>query len=84
MVSNLVQSGEALDLKKWVVAMDLTADRVGLIMSHDLQTTVSQIRASGDEATAVPVAERLKQILRYSVSEPFFEVRRRLGITVDA
>ena len=37
-VSKLLQSGGSLDLKKWVAAIDLTADRAGLLLAHDLQS----------------------------------------------
>jgi tetratricopeptide (TPR) repeat protein len=83
-VSKLLQQGAALDLKKWVAAVDLSADRVGLVLGHDLQTAVTQIRASGDASSSVPVADRMKEIFRFAVSDEYLQVRRRLGITVDA
>jgi tetratricopeptide (TPR) repeat protein len=83
-VSKLLQQGAALDLKKWVAAVDLTADRAGLVLGHDLQTAVTQIRASGDAASSVPVADRIKDVFRFSVSDDYLRLRRRLGVTVDA
>ncbi len=83
-VAQLVQSGGALDLKRWVNGVDLTADRVGLLVAHDLETAVEIVRASDDSASAVPREERQKQLVLYSISEPFFDLRRRLGIGVDS
>ena len=45
-VSKLLQAGGALDLKKWVAAIDLTADRVGFLLAHDLQLATEVIRST--------------------------------------
>jgi tetratricopeptide (TPR) repeat protein len=81
-VSKLLQAGGALDLKKWVASIDLTTDRVGYDLAHDLQHTTEVIRSS-EEATSVPVKERMKELVLFSVSEEYFAVRKRLGITVE-
>ena len=82
-VSKLLQAGGALDLKKWVASIDLTADRVGFLLSHDLQLTTEVIRGTED-ASSVPVKERMKDIVLFSVSEEYFALREQLSITVDA
>ncbi len=82
-VSKLLQAGGALDLKKWVAAIDLTADRVGFLLAHDLQLTTEVIRST-EEATSVAVKERMKDIVLFSVSEEYFALRQKLSITVDA
>jgi tetratricopeptide (TPR) repeat protein len=81
-VSKLLQAGGALDLKKWVAAIDLTADRVGFLLAHDLQLTTEVIRSTED-ATSVAVKERMKDIVLFSVSEEYFALRQKLSITVD-
>jgi tetratricopeptide (TPR) repeat protein len=81
-VSKLLQAGGALDLKKWVAAIDLTGDRVGLLLGHDLQTATEVIRSS-EEGASVAVKERMKDLVLFSVSEEYFELRRKLGVTVD-
>lgn len=83
-VSKLLQGGGALDLKKWVAAVDLTADRAGLLVAHDLETAVEIIRASDESSSVVPNQERLKELVLFSVSEDYFQLRERLGITIDA
>ncbi|HXS18346.1 MAG TPA: hypothetical protein VN764_14205, partial [Polyangiaceae bacterium] len=83
-VSKLIQSGTALDLKKWVAAVDLTADRVGMVVAHDLQTVSEVVRASDERVTSVSQDERLKELILFSVSSKYLGVRRRLGVSVDA
>jgi hypothetical protein len=83
LVSKLLSGGGALDLKRWVAAVDITADRAGFLVAHDLETATEVIKASGEDAAAVPVKERLKELVLFGVSEPYFELRKHLGIGVD-
>lgn len=82
-VSKLLQAGGALDLKKWVASIDLTADRVGFLLAHDLQTTTEVIRST-EEASSVAVKERMKDVVLFSVSEEYFALRKKLSITIDS
>jgi tetratricopeptide (TPR) repeat protein len=81
-VSKLLQEGGALDLKKWVAAIDLSGDRAGLLLADDLQTTTEAIRATEAESS-VAVKERMKDIVLFSVSEDYFALRDSLGMSVD-
>lgn len=82
-VSKLLQAGGALDLKKWVASVDLTADRVGFLLAHDLQFATEAIRVTEDSAV-VPVKERMKDLVVFSVSEEYFALREQLSIAIDA
>jgi hypothetical protein len=82
-ISKLLQAGGALDLKKWVAAIDLTADRVGFLLAHDLALTTEVLRATED-ASSVPVKERMKDVVLFSVSEEYFHAREKLMIGIDA
>lgn len=81
-VSKLLQAGGALDLKKWVAAIDLTGDRVGLLLGHDLQVATEVIRGS-EESASVPVKERMKDLVLFSVSDEYFRLRKKLGVAID-
>ncbi|HEY8943332.1 MAG TPA: tetratricopeptide repeat protein, partial [Polyangiaceae bacterium] len=83
-VAKLLTSGAALDLKRWVAAVDLTADRAGFLVSHDLMTALEVIRASEEGVSALPIEDRVKELVSYSVSPDYLELRRRLVITVDS
>ncbi len=81
-VSKLLQSGTTLDLKKWVASIDLTADRAGFLLSHDLQIATDVIHATGDGAS-LPSQDRMKEVVLFSVSAPYFDLRQKLSIAID-
>jgi tetratricopeptide (TPR) repeat protein len=83
-VAKLIQSGTSLDLKRWVGGLDLTADRVGFLLAHDLEAAVAVIRASDEASSAVPQQDRFQELVLFSVSPAYFKLRERLGITIDA
>ena len=82
-VSRLLQSGGAIDLKKWVSAIDLTADRAGFLLAHDLGVATEVMRATED-ASSVPAKERVKEIVLFSISEDYLALREKLQITVES
>ena len=83
-VSKLITSGTALDLKRWVSGVDLTADRAGFLLAHDLETAVAVVRASDEESSAVSQQDRFQELVLFSVSPAYFKLRDHLGITVDS
>jgi tetratricopeptide (TPR) repeat protein len=83
-VAKLLTSGAALDLKRWVRGTDLTADRVGFLLSHDLETATQIIKASDESTSSVSTDERLKELVLFSVSSQYFKLRQLLGIAVDS
>lgn len=82
-VSKLLQQGAALDLRRWITAIDWTADRAGFVLAHDLPLALELIRAEGEVASQAPTQERVKELLQYAVSEPYLMLRRQLGIAID-
>jgi tetratricopeptide (TPR) repeat protein len=83
LVSKLLQSGGALDLKKWVASIDFTADRAGFVLAHDLQTA-TEIARTTEEASSVPVKERMKELVLFSISEEYFALRQKLNVAIDS
>jgi hypothetical protein len=81
-VTKLLQAG-AIDIKKWVGGVDYTADRAGFILASDLEIAMEIIKAADENQASVSQKERLKELVLYSVSEPYFAVRRKLGINID-
>ena len=83
-VAKLLTSGTALDLKRWVAAIDLTADRAGFVLAHDLETAAQVVKASDENSSAVSLDERFRELTLFAVSSQYFEIRQRLQISVDS
>jgi hypothetical protein len=83
-VSKLLNEGSALDLKKWVVGVDLSADRAGLLMCDDLATAVEIIRAADPASSSVSAAERVEEIYKYAISDQYLGARQKLGIAIGS
>jgi hypothetical protein len=81
-VSKLLQSG-AIDLKKWVAAVDLSADRAGFLVCHDLEVASEMIHASEEGAAVLPPRDRITALTLFSISREYFALRKHLGINVD-
>jgi len=69
-------------ISTWRAATDLTANRVGFIVSNDLEIAAKGIATEGASLSSMSVKERLRDLLAYAVSEPYFQVRRHLGLHV--
>ena len=79
LVTKLLNAG-AIDLKKWTNGVDLSADRVGLVLAHDLEVALEMVRALDDSGAK----ERAKELLLFAVSEEYFNLRTKLGIGIDS
>ncbi|MCA9615223.1 MAG: tetratricopeptide repeat protein, partial [Myxococcales bacterium] len=82
LVTRLLAAAPELDMKRWVAAVDMTADRVGFVMSNDLEIAVALVKASPDDPATQK--ERLKELYLYAVSPEYLQLRQKLGITIDA
>jgi len=83
LVTKLLQGG-SIDLKRWVAGVDLTADRAGLLVAHDLETACDMVKASDEASAALPHRDRIKELTTFSVDPKYFALRRKLGISIDA
>lgn len=82
LTQKLLEAAPELDMKAWMAGVDLTADRVGFVLSNDLKIANAVIEASPEDASSVSRKDRMRELLAYSVSEPYFELRKRIGIAL--
>lgn len=77
------QTKDDIDLGQWMVAVDITALRAGLIACGDLETAARVLSvepASKGPHGAMSAKDKVKELLLYHLSEGYFEVRKELGI----
>jgi tetratricopeptide (TPR) repeat protein len=82
LVAAYFDSGSTMDLHQWVVAVDVAADRAGLLLCDDVETASQLIRL--EQASPSPTKERLKELYLFSVHPHYFALRKKLRIQVSA
>ncbi len=75
-------SFDDIDVAAWREAVDVTAQRIGLVLCGDAAVAARTLASS--TAKSLPRATETDQLLLYSVSEDYFAVRMGLGGTIDA
>jgi hypothetical protein len=80
----LLDGAPELDMRKWMAGVDLTADRAGFVLSNDLKLARAIIEASSEDSASVSRQDRDAQLMAYATSEPYFELRKRLGIALGS
>jgi tetratricopeptide (TPR) repeat protein len=81
-VQKWMEDGAKADLKRWMQATEITACRAGLLLCADLEIAKKIIAAEPQLPGDLPPAEKMKELLVFSVSEQYFAVRKALGIAV--
>jgi tetratricopeptide (TPR) repeat protein len=74
--------GEVIDIPAWIAAADLSAARAAFVLSSDLPSAVRVLGAEPAGLSPLPISERIKDLVAYSVSEEYFIVRHALGLQV--
>jgi hypothetical protein len=81
-VERLLREQPEVDVKRWALAVDLTADRVGFVLANSLDAAVAVTRASPADASMASERERLKELYRYAVSPSYIALRQAVGIVI--
>jgi hypothetical protein len=76
------ESQASADLKKWAAAVELTACRAGLLLCNDLEVAVRMVNNEPPGFSDVPPKDKVMQLILFSVSEEYFNLREKLGITI--
>ncbi|HEX5101923.1 MAG TPA: hypothetical protein VFV94_20585, partial [Polyangiaceae bacterium] len=83
-VKRFIDEGAKANIKRWNQAVELTACRAGLIVSGDLEVAKKILSAEQQLPGDLSPADKMKELLLYSVSEEYARVRQALGIAVAA
>lgn len=82
-VQAILNSGENPSLSRWLRAVDHTANRVGLLLSGDLTTACRIIKDEPHGIGKASAQDKIRELIIFSVSEEFFEMRSDLGLSMD-
>jgi hypothetical protein len=81
-VQRFIQQKGAIDLQRWSTAVDLTAHRAGFIVANDLALAARFIQMEPATVGGLSAKDKIKELVLYSISEEYFELREHLGITI--
>lgn len=82
MVDQLLRDQPELDMKRWALAVDLAADRLGFVLGNSLEAAVAVVRASPQESSYASERDRLKALYQYAVSPSYAALRKAIGVTI--
>jgi hypothetical protein len=83
-VEQLLREQPEVDVKRWALGVDLSADRIGFILANSLDATVAVVRASPAESSLASERDRLKELYRYAVSPDYLALRQIIGVTIGS
>jgi hypothetical protein len=69
-------------MKRWAMAVDITADRVGFVLANSLDAAVAVVRASPADSSYASERDRLKELYLYAVSPRYLALRQAIGVTI--
>jgi hypothetical protein len=81
-VQRFVEDGARADLKQWMQTVEVTACRTGLLLCADMEIAKKIVSAEPQMPGDLTPAEKMKELLVFSVSEQYFTLRKTLGIAV--
>jgi len=81
-VRRFLSEREEPDIARHARAIELTAVRAGFILTGDLAVAKKIIAVEAANEGEIPAADKLKDLLAYSVSESYFALRESLGIAI--
>lgn len=82
-VGRLHARGAPIDLLGWRRSVETIACRAGLLASGDITVAGALLSVSGGHIAGLTAADRSHQLMAFSVSERYANLRESLGIAVD-
>lgn len=71
-----------LDAGQWARGVEITAHRIGLVLADDLGVAAQHIARERDGVSFLTARDMVQELVRYSISEDYFAVRKSLGLAV--
>ena len=81
-VRHLLDSKAEVDLQKWALAVDYTSTRAGFLLCNDLEVAIQQVLAEPVTVGSADPKEKVRDLIQWSVSEEYFEIRNQLGLAI--
>jgi tetratricopeptide (TPR) repeat protein len=84
MAEELMDAGaDEANLANWILATQKTALRAALLMTNDFATVAKLVATEPDSVTGLAAKDRVADLLQFSVSPEYFDLRSHLGFAVE-
>jgi tetratricopeptide (TPR) repeat protein len=74
---------EDLSIRDWLEGVEHTCNRVGLLLSGDLDAAVQVLKSARVVSPSGSSRSLIRELIFYSISEEYFELRRALGAAIQ-
>jgi len=78
------EPGNQVNLSTWVNNIDLTGNRVGMLLCADFSVALNTPQSRVFSVGKVAGKDTARELVLYNVSGPYMSLRRKLGITLEA
>ncbi|MBX7078653.1 MAG: protein kinase [Nannocystaceae bacterium] len=78
LTAKLAKSGD-VDARAWLAGVAYTVTRAGFALSDSIDVAAQILTREGDEGSPIPAKERIRDLVAYSVSEPYLRLRKELN-----
>jgi hypothetical protein len=83
-VRRFIEAGAKADLHKWIPGTEITGIRAGLIACcGSLEVAAKILRSEPVLPDGLTTSDKLKELILYSVSDQYFQVRQSLGLAIQ-
>jgi hypothetical protein len=77
------QTNPRFDSGAWLASIEYSAGRAGFLLSNDLGAAQRILQQEPVAISQLPRADKIKDLLLFSISEEYFALRRALGMAVQ-
>jgi hypothetical protein len=81
-VKRWMNDGSTANIKRWMQAVELTAVRAGFVACGDLEISKRILAAESQLPGDLSPAEKMRELLLFSVSDDYLALRRALGLSI--
>ncbi|MFW5966062.1 MAG: tetratricopeptide repeat protein, partial [Persicimonas sp.] len=78
-----LSTGKNPNLSAWLTQVEHTCVRMGLVLCGDLHEAASCIKNDPNPIGKATVKEKIREMVLFSISDEYFEIRDSLGLAID-
>lgn len=77
----LVESDTEPDIRGWLQGAAFTSNRAAFVLCDSLEVAAQLLTREGDDGSAISAKEKIRDLIAYSVSDPYLRLRKDVGLT---